>query len=437
MLVPHDAVGTRLHKAAEKEVPRRRKDDAREDGAARRDLGFLLVVVEDAHRLSRQQRVRLGKDGLLLGWVAEGAAVESHRGQKLPEARRREKAAPSDPIMLATLLLSTGFFSPPSALRHAQHCASPCRSVRSTNIASSLLTAETLLDDEVLPLLHFPWDEGLLLPGEARVLSVEKAEALAALNAIGEHGLLGALISTPANNALSTSTLLQVREIRKCDVGATVDVVAVGRVHLPDICHERGWFKAADVSLITDIEDDEDGAAIVESLVLEVQEAYKERERVEQLLAEVKRPGTDDSADGHKIEDRLSHGYGLQEEGAATTRFEGLLNLRSHEATATESLDRTLSEMAQALDGYELDLAPATTLGRLHSTWGVRHEREAEVQLFSFAACASLSVGMRALALALTSTEDRLKLARDRALKDTQRMQAQLAIASALAPAAE
>ena len=75
-----------------------------------------------------------------------------------------------------------------------------------------------------LPLLHMPMDKyGLLLPGESRRMVFDKAEELAALEAAAQdgHGCVGALITTPHRNALSISTLLEVREIRRRAIGVS------------------------------------------------------------------------------------------------------------------------------------------------------------------------------------------------------------------------
>ena len=96
-----------------------------------------------------------------------------------------------------------------------------------------------------LPLLHMPMDKcGLLLPGESRRMVVESAEELTALEA-AQFGCIGALITTPYKNVLSISTLLEVREIRRRKIGAQIDVLAVGRVHIERVESKGGRYFVA------------------------------------------------------------------------------------------------------------------------------------------------------------------------------------------------
>ena len=107
--------------------------------------------------------------------------------------------------------------------------------------AGSALTLPAL--PSTLPLLHFNLDK-FLLPGESRRLRIVKAESLTALDAALANGdnLLGSLITTPAGNALSTASVLHVREVRRHPaLGATVDVVAVGRANLDLIDFDRSF----------------------------------------------------------------------------------------------------------------------------------------------------------------------------------------------------
>ena len=63
----------------------------------------------------------------------------------------------------------------------------------------------------------------MLLPGESATLQLEHAEELAALEAI-EDNTIGCLLLTPHGNAISHAPLLEVREVRRRDVGAEIEV---------------------------------------------------------------------------------------------------------------------------------------------------------------------------------------------------------------------
>lgn len=86
------------------------------------------------------------------------------------------------------------------------------------------MTADRWLagDRDRLPLLHTPLAK-MLLPGESATLKLKHAEELAALEAI-EDDTIGCLLMTPHGNAISHTSLLEVREVRRRDVGAEIEV---------------------------------------------------------------------------------------------------------------------------------------------------------------------------------------------------------------------
>ena len=73
-----------------------------------------------------------------------------------------------------------------------------------------------------LPLLHMPMAK-MLLPGESTTLHIKHAEELAALEAT-EDNTIGCLLLTPHGNALSHTSLLEVRDVRRRDVGVDIEV---------------------------------------------------------------------------------------------------------------------------------------------------------------------------------------------------------------------
>ena len=118
---------------------------------------------------------------------------------------------------------------------------------------------------------------GLLLPGESRRMVVESAEELAALEA-AQFGCIGALITSPYKNVLSISTLLEVREIRRRKIGAQIDVLAVGRVHIERVESKGGrYFVARGCRPAVD-ERAQDEDAEFEGLVLELRAAAARHE---------------------------------------------------------------------------------------------------------------------------------------------------------------
>jgi len=234
-----------------------------------------------------------------------------------------------------------------------------------------------------LPLVHMPMAE-LLLPGESRRLVIDHAEGLAALEA-AKDGVICSLLVTPHKNALSTTSLLEVREVRKETVGVCVDVVAACRLHIPKIEQGR-WHEARGVTAVRD-----------ETRGSETQD--------------------EDAEAGEGGEGDLS--------GPTLLRVR-----RQLEARALEERTRRLRDELCVLS---LDAPPAPSLARLYGAWGVADETGALAQLRSFAACDGLSAVQRATALGMVDTRERLEFARGCALRRRRRAEALLAMQGALA----
>ena len=262
--------------------------------------------------------------------------------------------------------------------------------------AGSALTLPAL--PSTLPLLHFNLDK-FLLPGESRRLRIVKAESLTALDAALANGdnLLGSLITTPAGNALSTASVLHVREVRRHPaLGATVDVVAVGRANLDLIDFDRS-FVGEDVT------------------------AFRDGEHAA--------PPAPEPAPAPEPEDAE----------AAEAAAAAVDNAPCWDAP--ESLERLWQVQAAAkfreeLCALDLDAPPAEDLSAFHELWGAENEAEAASQLLSFAACRSLSAFQRSRALGMTSAAERHVYARKCRRKAAKKAAAEVAIRDALAPTA-
>jgi len=266
--------------------------------------------------------------------------------------------------------------------------------------AGSALTLPAL--PSTLPLLHFNLDK-FLLPGESRRLRIVKAESLTALDAALANGdnLLGSLITTPAGNALSTASVLHVREVRRHPaLGATVDVVAVGRANLDLIDFDRS-FVGEDVT------------------------AFRDGEHAA--------PPAPEPAPAPEPEDAEAA------EAAAAAQAAAVDNAPCWDAP--ESLERLWQVQAAAkfreeLCALDLDAPPAEDLSAFHELWGAENEAEAASQLLSFAACRSLSAFQRSRALGMTSAAERHVYARKCRRKAAKKAAAEVAIRDALAPTA-
>ena len=274
--------------------------------------------------------------------------------------------------------------------------------------AGSALTLPAL--PSTLPLLHFNLDK-FLLPGESRRLRIVKAESLTALDAALANGdnLLGSLITTPAGNALSTASVLHVREVRRHPaLGATVDVVAVGRANLDLIDFDRP-FVGEDVTAFRD------GDAA---------------------------PPAPELAPAPEPEDAEAAEAAAAAQAAAVAAKAAAAAVDNAPCwDAPESLERLWQVQAAAkfreeLCALDLDAPPAEDLSAFHELWGAENEAEAASQLLSFAACRSLSAFQRSRALGMTSAAERHVYARKCRRKAAKKAAAEVAIRDALAPTA-
>ena len=254
---------------------------------------------------------------------------------------------------------------------------------------------------EEVPLVHLPMADGLLLPGEAQRIFVDKAESLHTLEA-AQDGCIAALISTPQANALATAPLLEVRGIRRKDVGVVVDVTAVGRIKLGRVAYTRG-FSGHDITPVCDVAGSSD---------------KEEPPEVEQMISELRC-----AAELNESLERKITQQGAMDSTEADEAVE-LVDL---------AIDQAAAAMREELCVVDMDRAPATSLERLYGLWGVEDEASAELQLLSFAACTSLSSVQRAMAMGMDSTAERLRYARRCLLKQTKKKAALLAIEEALA----
>ena len=213
---------------------------------------------------------------------------------------------------------------------------------------------------------------------------VDKATDLAALDAATD-GLVGCLITTPHDNALSATTILQVREVRQQDVGAIANVVAIGRAEIGKVELSRHF--TGEMFMLAD----EDQRVVdLDGKVEEVRSALMQYKEVSDRLIQE-----------HHLEHR--------------------------------PLDEVTARMREELLAVDLDSAPATSLERLHGIWGVTTDDAIEEQLHSFAAFRLLTPAQRSMALGMTSTAERLDLAVRCITKTCQRSLAILAVQEAFA----
>ena len=91
---------------------------------------------------------------------------------------------------------------------------------------------------EPLPLLPFGIHE-LLLPGETKQLHLFEARFLTLFDRAAQgHGCLSQLLLTPAGGVASVSTLLEVEETRRQEVGVWAKVKCVARVEIQEVTED-------------------------------------------------------------------------------------------------------------------------------------------------------------------------------------------------------
>ena len=289
-----------------------------------------------------------------------------------------------------------------------------------------------------LNLLPFGLEE-LLLPGETKQVHLYEARFLALFEeAEASHdSCVGQLLITPNGNVAAVTSLLEIEESRRQEVGVWARLRCVGRVRVADLEQTDYGYVRAEVGLVTDGGDD----PVDEEALSECLEAHAACRDLEIKLL---RRGSSD-AEGEDEDSPEGGVSGLPPSLAGLA--EQLGSLGSGAATQVEwghevsdvgelSYDKPLPELVAArrekLCFRGLDLPPGEGLDeRVQRVWGAESEAEAEAQLLSFAAAACLGERERATALRETSTLERLQSATAAFRESQRRLAAELALADA------
>ena len=307
-------------------------------------------------------------------------------------------------------------------------------------------TAWSASEVDEMCLLPFGLEEALL-PGETKQVHLYEARFLQLFEeAESKHAsCVGQLLITPSGNVAAVTSLLEIEESRKQDVGVWAKLRCVGRIRLAEVDQTEFGFVRASVSLVTDdpLEGEDMGKAVGECL-----EAHAACHELQTKL--------DQRANGEASD---SEGATSSEGDDERARLESLLNsIDSASASAVSSsgmpssggrvewghevtqgslgfvtaLPRVLAARREMLCFRGLDEAPASSLDEhMQRLWGVQTESDAEDQLLSFAASACLSVKERAMALMETNTLERVQAATASFRESQRRLAAQVALADA------
>ena len=237
----------------------------------------------------------------------------------------------------------------------------------------------------------------VLLPGESLQCHLYEAEQLHLIDCAQRlhNGCVGQLLqSHNSHKVCATAPLLELRELRRLDVGVWCRFTAVGALHVRDVNVAAHVTSARVLTADADVRrearvcnDDEHLSGEVSSLHQEVSRLRQRELEAQKVLGWM--PMTR-AADDHV---RLGH------------RLE-------KEVDPYASLEKICAEREEVLRERHMDEAPAVDLGHLHGLWGTPDEASTRRRLLSFTACATLDERWRVRALEVEDTRSRLELAR-------------------------
>jgi len=244
-------------------------------------------------------------------------------------------------------------------------------------------------------LLPFGLQEGLL-PGETKQVHLFEARFLE-LFAEAEakhHGCVSMLLITSSGNVAAITSLLEIEESRRQEIGVWARLRCVGRVRLLEVEQTDYGFARGKVCLVTDSTSE----PVDDALLDECAEAHASCRTLEM---KIKRSNTNA---GSAADERVEWGH----EVAGEVGFQ-------------EDLPTLRDQRREMLCFRGLDEAPATCLDeRIQRLWGAESEADAEAQLLSFSAAGCLDARDKSMALRETDTVERLQAA-IASFKETQR----------------
>ena len=307
-----------------------------------------------------------------------------------------------------------------------------------TRVAAPRMDAAAWRASNVNELNMLPFGlEEALLPGETKQVHLYEARFLQLFEeAEAKHNsCVSQLLVTPGGNVAAVSSLLEIEESRKQDVGVWAKLRCIGRIRLAEVEPTDFGYVRAQVSLVTDKPpgDEDIEAALTECL--EVHAGCRELQAKLSRRTNTDSEGGDTEGDAEGGDERSGLKAlldSLSDGGGADERVEWGHELREGSLGYDTALPRLRDARRQTLCLRGLDEAPANGLDeRMQKLWGAADESEAEAQLLSFTAAACLSVRERAMALTETSTLERLQAATAAFRESQRRLAAQLALADA------
>jgi len=279
-----------------------------------------------------------------------------------------------------------------------------------------------------LGLLPFPMEEALL-PGETKQVHLFEARFLQLFTDAAEnHDCLGAMLFTPGGNIAAVSTLLEVEEFRREDVGVWARLKCVGRIKLRSVSQTDYQYVNAEVEPVFDARRSGAAGGVQQGAVAPSGEQGRVAEDASAAAAQVREMHA--SVLGMRRKLSGSEG-GEGGEGRADDRVEWGHELRVADADADVPLDDLIATRGQVLKSRGMDAMPMASLSQaIAPVWGTQDEDEAERQLLSFASASTLPASERLQALGMSDTTERLAHVASALRAQQQRLAAMLALRS-------
>lgn len=283
-----------------------------------------------------------------------------------------------------------------------------------------------------LPLLPFGVDE-LLLPGERLQLHLFEARFLALYEMAAStcHGCVGQLLVNGEGGYSPVTTLLEVEQVRRRDVGAWARVRCVGRVKLKRLRDDDATqsFPVADAEPFADVR----GTSTPRDDQADVRTLYDATAAMERRLGlpDEAGPSRPDGGDGGE---EIAWGHERRRGGPRGGPFE--LSLDAAVAQRFDVLGSPISDANAGGDAGGASSHPPSegmmdSVLRLRKLWGVTDEAEVRAHVLSFAAAGPLDATERWAAMAETDAQRRLARVRDAIATRQRRLAAELALEAA------
>ena len=279
-------------------------------------------------------------------------------------------------------------------------------------------------DCKNLNLLPFGLDD-VMLPGETKQVHLFEARFLELFTQAeaSDHGCVGQLLILGDGGVVAYTSLLEIEESRKQDIGVWAKLRCVGRVKIADLEPTDFGYYRATVDLVSDQPSEQVGEEALEECLA----AHADCHELESKLVAARGEG------GSRAEEEEEDDDDDDEDNIMKTPRPGERVEWGHEVNTQDTFAKPLPELRdsrrEVLCARGLDAPPTSGLDAdLQRLWGASSEAEAEAMLLSFSAGAYLSPQQRAKALGEKDTIERVQSATSTFREVSRRLAAELAL---------